>query len=194
MSEFDELGRLRDADPIRGEPIPSADGPAQRALRERIVMSEHATNWWRKRTTAISAAAAAVVLLAGGIVFATRGSDAPKPGPDNDPIPPGAASCVERYSLQTLPNREVAFDGTVKSADGDSVTFTVGEWFKGGSKPEITLKGASTLGGITSAGSSVSLEPGTRLLVAGDGGFAWSCGYTQPYSSTIAADWRSALD
>lgn len=194
MSEFDELRRLSDADPVRGTAIPSAEDPAQRALKERIVMSEQRTTWLRTRSGALSAAAAALIVIAGGIVFATRGADTPAPGPGGDPITPGAASCVELYSLETLANREVAFDGTVRSVSGDEVTFTVGEWFKGGTGEQVTLKGASTLGGITSAGPGVSLDPGSRLLVAGDGGFAWGCGFTQPYAQDVAADWRAALD
>jgi hypothetical protein len=30
-------------------------------------------------------------------------------------------------------------------------------------------------------------------LVAGDGSFAWSCGFTQPYDASVAADWKAAL-
>jgi hypothetical protein len=39
----------------------------------------------------------------------------------------------------------------------------------------------------------VSLAPGTRLLVSGDGGFAWSCGFTQPYDDATASQWRETL-
>ncbi|MEX2556076.1 MAG: hypothetical protein WEB06_10625 [Actinomycetota bacterium] len=194
MSEFDELRRLSDADPVQGTAIPSAEDPAPRALKERIVMSEQRTIWLRTRAGALSAAAAVLIVAGGGIVLATRGADTPAPGPGSGPITPGAASCVELYSPETLANRQVAFDGSVKSVSGDEVTFTVGEWFKGGTSEQITLKGASTLGGITSAGPSVSLDPGSRLLVAGDGGFAWGCGFTQPYSQAVATDWRAALD
>ena len=38
-----------------------------------------------------------------------------------------------------------------------------------------------------------ALRPGARLLVAGDGGFAWGCGFTQTYSPDVASGWRSAL-
>jgi len=192
MSEFDELRRLRDADPAQGSQIPSAEDPAPRALRERIVMSELHTNRLRTRVGALSAGAAVLILVAGGVVLATRGTDTPAPGPSG-PITPGAASCVELYSLDTLSNRAVAFDGEVRSVSGDEITFTIGEWFKGGTGEQVTLKGAATLGGITSAGPSVSLEPGSRLLVAGDGGFAWGCGFTQAYAPDVAADWRATL-
>lgn len=177
----------------RGTRVPSAEDPAPGAAREGILTSGQRTTWLRAHAGALSAASAVLIVVAGGIVLATRGADTPAPGP-RGPVTPGAASCVELYSIDTLTNRQLAFDGTVASVVGDRVTFTVGEWFKGGSEAEITLEGASTLGGITSAGPGVSLEPGSRLLVAGDGGFAWGCGFTQPYSRDVAAEWRVALD
>ncbi len=110
------------------------------------------------------------------------------------PITPGgSASCVELYTLETLAQRDVAFDGTVESVDGDSVSFTVNQWYRGGQDARTTRRGASGLGGITSAGPSVSLEPGSRLLVAGDDDFAWACGFTQPYDPAIARQWEDSL-
>jgi hypothetical protein len=31
------------------------------------------------------------------------------------------------------------------------------------------------------------------LLVAGDDGFAWSCGFTQPYDRVVAACWAAVF-
>jgi hypothetical protein len=117
-------------------------------------------------------------------------------GVANGPVSPGGASvgrCVELYDLETLTNRETAFDGTVTALDGDTVTFEVNESFRGGSAGTIALGGAAVLGGLSSVGPGVPLEIGARLLVAGDGGFAWSCGFTQPYDATLADQWRDAL-
>jgi hypothetical protein len=163
-------------------------------MRERIVMGEIEPTPTHPRAPMIAAAAVAVLLVASaGVVVATRGTDKPQPG--GGPITPGGGSamCVEQYSLQTLKNRQVAFDGTVAKVSDDNVTFKVNEWFKGGSAAGVTLKGASTLGGITSAGPSISLDLGSRLLVAGDGGFAWSCGFTQTFSDSVAKQWRETL-
>ena len=102
-------------------------------------------------------------------------------------------SCVEVYDLQTLANRELAFDGTIKTLDGDKATFTVNQWYRGGDTGEITLAGAAGLSGLTSGGPAATLEPGTRLLVAGDGGFAWACGFTQPYEAEVARQWEEAF-
>jgi hypothetical protein len=192
MSEFDERGRLRGADPVDPRAIPSADDPGPRALRERIVMSE--TDVTRRRVPMIAAAATAVVLVAGGTVFATRGG-APAPVPiEPGPIAPGiSAMCVELYSLETLAAREFAFDGTVTEVNGDAISFDVTEWFHGGEGDAVSLEGALTLSGLSTAGDAVPIEPGTRLLVAGDDTFLWGCDFTQPYDASVAADWRATL-
>lgn len=105
----------------------------------------------------------------------------------------GAASCVETYSLNTLPRRQIAFEGTVEALDGDRVTFAVNRWFRGGDAASATLAGASALAGPTSAGPDMVLSPGARLLVAGDGGYAWACGFTQPYDVATAANWARSF-
>jgi hypothetical protein len=50
----------------------------------------------------------------------------------------------------------------------------------------------NTIGSFTSVGDSTSLEAGTRLLVSGDDGYAWSCGFTQDYDESVADQWRDA--
>lgn len=201
---------LRQANPV---PHPRhsfpPDHPAVAALREEIIMSDTLTRtpptptapgqtsqprrWIRP---AMAAAAVAAVAI-GVVVFAAR-DDSGSQSVAQPPISPGGAagsslSCVEVYSPETLPGREVAFDGTVISVDGDEVTFRVGHWYRGGSGDTVTLAGALTLAGQTSAGQPTGLEPGTRMLVAGDGGFAWSCGFTQPYDAATAAQWQAAF-
>jgi hypothetical protein len=100
---------------------------------------------------------------------------------------------VELYDTTTLATRDVAFDGTVTAVNGDSITFTVNRAFRGVDGSTVTLQGATGLSGLTSAGDGMSVEPGTRLLVAGDGGFAWSCGFTQPYDAAVAAQWAATF-
>jgi hypothetical protein len=148
----------------------------------------------RLRGPRFVAAAAALVLVAATAatiaVLARDDSDAGDSArPPAGTTPSLSGSCVELYSLTTLAHRELALDGTVARVDGDRVTLTVRRWFKGGTGDEVTLTGAAALGGLTSAGAGLSLEPGTRLLVAGDGGFAWACGFTQPYDAAVAEQW-----
>lgn len=204
----DELDALRAADPLDPASLPSPADPAAAALFERITMIDTSPivaptdprKPARRPRLVWAAAAAAVVLFVGlGAVLLGGDDDTDAPDPDDvatEPITPGgpsSASCVELYDLQTLTNRATALDGTVTEITGDSITLTVNEWFRGGDSPEVTLNGAGGLSGLTSAGPATPVGPGGRLLVAGDGGFAWACGFTQPYDPAVADQWRDAL-
>ena len=204
----DELVRLHNADPVDQAAMSFASDPDARALFERITMARPnttaATTNSRPRLVLLAAAAAALVVFAAGVVAIGGRDDSSDdvatamttPDTVSEGVSPGGSStgsCVEIYDLQTLVNREVAFDGTVDSVDGDEITFTVNRWYRGGANPKVTLSGASVLGGVSSAESTVSVEPGTRLLVAGDGGFVWSCGFTQPYDAAVAGQWDASL-
>jgi hypothetical protein len=209
MHEHDELDRLRAADPVDPASLPLPEDPTARALFERIVMTDTELRPpaapERRPTLRWAAAAAAVaVAVAGGAFALTAGGDddgarvaTPTTVTTQVPINPGGTvqSCITTYDRTTLAEREYAFDGTVDAVDvdADSVTFTVNRWFHGGEGSSITLQGAGTIAGVTSADASLPLEPGTHLLVAGDGGFAWSCGFTQPYDDAVASDWATVF-
>lgn len=206
MSEPDELDALHAADPVGGASLPSPADPKARALFERITMVD-TTNQPTETTTSSPRrphplmVAAAVVLVALVAVGLSLGGESADDTPDRDDVAagpttvggPSTGSCVELYDLTTLANRELALDGTVVAVADDRITLAVNRWYRGGDAPEVTLGGAAGLSGLTSGGPAMALEPGTRLLVAGDGGFAWSCGFTQPYDPAIAGQWASAL-
>lgn len=152
----------------------------------------------RRRFALAASAAVAVAALVVASIAVFGGSDT---APDEliaggeqivggEPIA-SAALCVEFYDLDTLAGREVAFDGTLASIDGDQVTFTVNRWFTGGSGGETTLN-ANGLTGITSLGGP-GLEPGQRYLVSGSGGFVWACGFTMTYDTAIANQWATVF-
>ena len=110
------------------------------------------------------------------------------------PLSPGGASarCIEQYGLDTLDHREHAFAGTIESIDGDDVAFSVERWYRGGDGGAVTLAGAGVLSGLTSV-SDGAFVPADRVLVSGDGGFAWPCGFTQSYDDAVAADWADVF-
>jgi len=208
MADHDELDALRRADPVDQASLPSARGLEGQALFERITMAHTTTDHPtvqppkpRRPRWAIAVVAAAVVIAGAVIGLAAGGDDeaddvAQPPPTSTEPISPGGQTsqmCIEVYDVATIANREMAFDGTVVAVNGDDVTFEVNQWFRGGSAEETTVGGASGLGTLTSVGEAVALEPGTRLLVAGDQQFAWSCGFTQPYDADVAADWERAF-
>lgn len=217
----DPIERLRAADPVPGPVSHPSDGPV-RATLEEILMTDTATPpradddhvpgrpagpWFRSpRILAVAAALLLVVGVAGAALVGGGSSDepadvaqptAPVDGPDTG-VSPGDSgatqqtACVELYGIETLPNREYAFDGTVVSVDGDDMTFEVHEWFAGGEGTSVTLDHQG-YAGMLFAPEGPALEPGTRVLAAGDGGFVWSCGFTQLHDPAVADQWRSAL-
>ncbi|MBI2708346.1 MAG: hypothetical protein HYX34_01425 [Actinobacteria bacterium] len=212
--EDELMARLRAADPVEPDLLPGPTTAAATALHEEITMTPTLRSGHRDRagtgrrtTTLVAAAVVVVVIVAGAAALAAVNSGdggAPQAAPDRRPPvttgpsttappPPGSLSCVTRYDLTTLVDREVAFEGTVTRVAGDSVTFTVDRAFKGVEGSTVTLRGAEVLGGTTSAGPGVDLSPGSRLLVSGDGGFAWGCGFTRPWDGATASRWAGAF-
>jgi hypothetical protein len=200
--EPDELELLRRANPVPSSHAPDDELAALAARIERITMETKQDVAGTRTTRWVAVAAAAVVAVVGvvgAVALSGDDDDAPEAAVTTtvpttvDPAAGISQMCVETYDLTTLTQRDVAFDGTVQSVADDSVTFEVNEWFHGGDAASTTLEGANTIGGFTSAGASISLEPGTRMLVSGDDGFAWSCGFTMAYDESVADQWRDAF-
>ena len=117
------------------------------------------------------------------------------------------ASCAFSYSPTTLAQRSWAFDGTLVSVGSlddshlgavPSATFSVKQWFRGGSGDRVTVQ--FQIGRISESGPNVGT--GARLLVAGEprwGGqplndpVAWGCGFTQLWTESAAESWADAL-
>ena len=183
----DPLDELRHADPVRSRPAPSESkarvwARIQEATMDTSPRSKRRPGWALGFGAIAVAAVAAIAVLTNG---------AGDPTPSEQPGP-GIGSCVETYSAEALGNRDFAFDGTVTSIDGDSVTFAVDDAFWGDVGESITLEAAGMTGtSVTSAGGP-SLMQGERYLVAGDDQFVWGCGFTQPYDSAVAAEWAGA--
>ncbi|MBN9620850.1 MAG: hypothetical protein J0H43_14145 [Actinobacteria bacterium] len=120
---------------------------------------------------------------------------------------------MEPYSLSALAQRAFAFDGTVSAivapqpdaSDGGGlsgyvfVSFTVHEWFRGGSGTAVTL---DMFGPAVTVGREVSYGVGTRLLMSGEPRFGgsplqdpigWGCGFSRYYDETTATAWRQAF-
>jgi hypothetical protein len=206
--ERDPLDVLR-----ASNPHPSPRDPDRReaqrasALAEEILMSPNDRSATTSRTAhgarriAVLGGATAAAALVVAIVISTRDngsttttteSTVSTPTALDGPI--GAASCVEQYSLATLANRSLAFDGTVETADVSTVTFRVSRWFRGGEGDTVTLESNGLAGGVVSSNSGgLTLEVGGRYLVAGEPPFVWGCGFTQPYQPSTAAEWATAF-
>lgn len=189
----DPLEVLRAADPASDDRLSSASLARVRARVREGIMTAHTTprrTWVRPvqagvLITAIGALAVAIVLGSVG----SRGQEGLLPGTSA----PGIGACVAQYSLDTLRDRDFAFDGVVSSIAGDRVTFSLRDSFRGITGDSVTLDAPGMTGAsITSVGGP-NLAVGSRYLVAGDATFVWGCGFTQPYDAGIAAEWGSAL-
>jgi hypothetical protein len=211
MSEptgIDPLDELRRLDPVVPDRLPSASLARLSARVQEDIMSTNESSAGRRRFVipAVAAALAGIALVAvvvvGRVPAADPGIAVASPSPGSQvaaaspsqlpPVGPVSASCVERYSPQTLADRSFSFDGTVDSIAGDEVTFRVGHWFKGAAGDSVTLTATGMTGtAITSVGGP-HLEVGERYLVAGEEHFAWACGFTQPYDASVAAEWAAA--
>ena len=189
--EQDPLDALRAANPVTDDQLSSANLARLRARVYEESMTDAPDRQQRPTRLARAglglgvAAALAVAVLLGGRAGGWFGSD-PTTGPGN-------AMCVEQYSLETLGNRAIAFEGTVIAISGDRVTFAIGTAYRGVTGTSITLNAAGMTGpSITSAGGP-NLVVGGRYLVAGELDFAWACGFTQPYDAGVAASWATAF-
>lgn len=163
----------------------------------------------------VAASLATVALLGGGLLGGQpTGVVSPPTVAPQGPLPDGgSASCVEQYSPAAVNGRSFAFDGTVTAIgpgrsdradtglDLVAATFTVNEWFEGGSGSAVTVDITPPDAAPSSGASAPAYEVGTRLLVSGEprwGGapltdaIAWGCGFTRYYDEETASSWRAA--
>lgn len=156
---------------------------------------------------AVATAAVAAAIVVGLVLLGGGPNKQPVAIPVSQPTasPTGrAASCVVMYSLTTLAQSNMAFDGTVEQlvtkdeAMGRvQITFGVNEWFRGGTGQRVTVIAYTRVDGAV----PLDLQRGSRLLVSGHTQpsalppIAWTgCGgFTRPYDAATAADWKSVL-
>lgn len=156
-----------------------------------------------------------LLLVAAALLSAACAGGSGEPGPRDAKGQPVtvAERCVQTYSPETIVERSFSFDGTVvaierrtdpRLPEGEDrvpwVTFRVDRWFRGGSASQVGVW-IDGLNIETSVGT-IEAKHGTRLLVAGEprwGGdplddpIAWACGFTQPWTPEIAAEWKAAF-
>lgn len=199
-TEMDPIEELRRADPVDADRLPLA---ALARIRERsqgeIMASTDETaatpRGVRRWPQAFAAGIGALAVAAVAFVV-LNGTDPGAPGVLPDPDPSNGritARCVEAYSLDTLRNRDHAFDGTVTGISGDRVSFAVNEAYSGLDSASITLTAMGMTGTTISSVGGPTLVAGERYLIAGDDEFVWACGFSQPYEPDLAAQWAAAL-
>ncbi|MEO7295003.1 MAG: hypothetical protein ABIZ57_02580 [Candidatus Limnocylindria bacterium] len=185
----DPLDELADANPVPSDRAPSESKARIRARIQEVTMEDNSKTRSRPAGWLLGLGGVAVAGAVIAVLALNNGGDTPSPTDDPGT---GIGSCVEHYSPGTLANRDFAFDGTVTAIAGDQVTFDVTETFVGEVSDAVTLTASGMTGtSVTSAGGP-NLSVDDRYLVAGDGEFAWACGFTQRYDDAIAAEWADA--
>lgn len=208
----DELrARLRAADPAASLPPASPDGVA-RLLEETMsndVLTETRETGTHGRgpLTWLVAAAAAVVIAGAGLfaVFNDDGDDGQVPSANPEPTAGAEATVTELTApdpdsrgrcmvpdADSLARMPTAFDGTVQSIEGDTVTLSATQWYAGEPTDLVTVEAPSDA--LRQLLVAVEFEDGGRYLVAAtDSGEVAVCGFSAPYSQGLAATYAEAF-
>ena len=110
----------------------------------------------------------------------------------------GLGSCAFEFSVDTLAERQFAFEGTVTEIREPGATdapyeivFEVARWFNGGEASTTTVRTYDVSG--TSLAGDLGLAVADRVLASGDEDFLWGCGFSMPYSDADAALFEQAF-
>jgi hypothetical protein len=140
------------------------------------------------------AAAAALVVAVGGAIALTGGTS-------GDPVAGGpplvlnaggedsTAMCI-MFSVEELARAQLAFEGTVTAVEGDSVTLTVDEWFKGGDSGQVVLNAPQ---GMEALIAGFPFEVGTQYLITAYDGNVNYCGFSGPSTPEFRAAFEQAF-
>lgn len=203
----DPIDRLRAADPIHADDVPDASLARVAASIQEHIMTTQKNDppvrhprgplaWVGGLAVVGVIALAFAIALGNGLGAQTPPPIAANPTPSEVPAASGnpaagggVASCLV-YDPANLPNFDSVFDGTVPAIDGDQVTFTVNEGWKG-ADGSITLTAPQV--DIAISGPQPDFTVGSRYLVTASGSTISACGYTLDYDAETAASWAAAF-
>jgi hypothetical protein len=190
----DPIDRLRAADPVRAEDVPSASlARVSARVQEHIVTDiQHPTRTFMTNPLAklggLALAGAFALAIALGSGF-NLGGQSPDPVGGNPAAGGGVASCLA-YDTANLPTFDMVFDGTVTAIDGDRVTFDVNTGWKG-ADGSVTLTSPEVNVALT--GPLPGFEVGGRYLITAAGSTINACGYSLDYDAETAGEWAAAF-
>ena len=139
------------------------------------------------------AAAAALVLAVGGVIALTGGGTDPvASGPPleltaggEDPM----AMCIV-FSVEELAKAPLAFEGTVTTVEGDTVTLDVDHWFKGGDAGQVILNAPQ---GMEALIAGIPFEVGGQYLITAYDGNVNYCGFSGPSTPDLRSAYEQAF-
>lgn len=196
----DELrDRLARLDPMNsGVPTEPATSESSRQMLEDIMSTPTKqtteTGQTPRRTWIGIAAVTALVLAVGGaLVF---GGDDGTPSASAPPLELDAptedimAICMA-FSPEELANgAEIAFEGTVTAVEGDTVTLSVDEWFRGGDQSEVVLHAPQ---GMEALIGGIPFESGQQYLISAQQGTVNYCGFSGPSTPEFRTAFETAF-
>ena len=196
--ELDALLRAIDPWPADRPVDPALAANALALVEKEIEMSDTATPAPRPRRRRLLALAAAraVVAVLGGMDAVRALDDGSTSAGAGRALGDAFASCLA-FSLDVLAQQPVACDGTVTSIDGDTVTFDVERWYRGGEGDTAVTRSSGLVAGAPELNGGVGFEEGGRYLVSGErSGEAIVpaiCGLTVEHDEGMAEDWARAF-
>jgi hypothetical protein len=202
----DPIDRLRAADPVRADDVPDASLARVTARVQEHIMSDKQFDPKVPPTRgplalvgglALVGVFALAIAFGSGVIGGGQASAPPvavNPSPselpsDNPAAGGGVASCLV-YDPANLPTFDIVFDGTVTAIDGDQVTFTVNEGWKGVGD-SVTLTAPEVNVALTGPMPEFAVD--SRYLVTAFGSTINACGYTLAYDADTAAAWAAAF-
>jgi hypothetical protein len=195
----DLRNRITNIDPMHpGVPTQSTTSESSQELLEKIMStplkekSEPAPAPRKTWVIGIAAVAALVLAVAAGIGLTSGGDDPAVAAPLE--LDAGGedvmASCIMFSSAELEKVAEIAFAGTVTAVDGDAVTLTVDEWYRGGDSAEAVLNAPQ---GMEALIGGIPFQVGDAYLISAQGGNVNYCGFSGPLSPEYQAAFEEAF-
>lgn len=194
----DPFERLGDANPHPTRPLPPDVSARIWSRIQEDTMDAPTTTGRRSSALPRWALALAGVTTAVAVLAVAITLSRPAAGGPSVALGDGMGICVEIYSPETLRNRDYAFAGVLTAIepidDGlqSRISFSVERVFSGSIGETVTLTGSGMTEGVVASEGGPVAHVGDRLLISGDGGFAWPCGFSRTWSAEMADEWADA--
>lgn len=147
-----------------------------------------------RRTLVFGIAAVTVLVLAVGAGLAFMGGDEAPVASAPLELTAGEedlmAMCIAFSPEELEKVAEIAFEGTVTSVEGDTVTLTVDTWFRGGDATEVVLNAPQ---GLEALIGGIPFDVGTQYLITAQDGNVNYCGFSGPSTPEYRAAFETAF-
>jgi hypothetical protein len=191
--------RLRDADPLARRTADESRDQDWLLETARTTVT-HSPRPRRPRALVLGVAAAAVALAAAAGGAYLRGGDDADGGGTTVAAPTvtdlslgtqdAMAMCIQ-FTVETLSPMPVAFSGEVTEKSADAIVIDVDTWYRGGDSEQVRLQAPDM--SVTSLGSSIDFQEGSRYLVTATDGTVNYCGFSGPWTQDLADAYATAF-